>query len=56
MGCHFKATNEEGKMFPGDVEFHKMLEENRLETLKAVCGIKLPQDVELFSELKRLLS
>jgi len=37
-GCHFRATDEQGKRFPSDMEFDKKYELGISNVLKIICG------------------
>ena len=47
-GLRFKATDEKGNMFPGDLEFSEMLHERGLSwVLGNLCGLNGPGDTEV---------
>jgi len=48
-GLSFRGTDEAGEMFPGDADFHRMLESEGLESVvKTVSGITRKTDPHLF--------
>ena len=56
MGVLFRTKDEHGKMFPGDVEFHKSCDEDLDKVLDQVCGLKSEDDPDLIREFKIHLS
>ncbi|MHC4714201.1 MAG: mannitol dehydrogenase family protein [Planctomycetota bacterium] len=53
-GFLFKATDEKGEMFPGDAEFHELLESAGFDAvLHEVCGITKEDDPELFALISK---
>ena len=51
MGFHFRATDEQGTMWPGDADFHRMCEKDLDRVLKEVCGVNPRKDAEIYGAL-----
>jgi mannitol-1-phosphate 5-dehydrogenase len=51
-GLRFKGKDENGTMYPGDVEFHKSWELDREGVLREVCGLTGKKDAELIAKLE----
>ena len=56
MGFHFKAADEEGKLFHSDEAFHSLYRKDPELLLEKVCGLDPSQDVPIINELKQQLS
>ena len=55
MGFVFKARDENGRMFPGDEDFHKQWKQDPDWVLKEVCGLNPSADAEIIQSLKAFL-
>jgi mannitol-1-phosphate 5-dehydrogenase len=53
-GCHFRATDEEGRMLPADVEFSKLYEKGIAEILSNVCGFNRESHKLIFQEAEQI--
>lgn len=53
-GCHFRSTDEEGKLFPGDIEFSRLYGKGIRTILTEVCGFNLKSDKKLFREAEEI--
>lgn len=51
---HFKATDEEGKRLPADLEFEKIYQKGIRTALTTVCGFNDQGDQEIIEEAERL--
>lgn len=51
MGFLFRAVDEEGRMYPGDVEFHRQWEEDPGGVLEGVCGLNPSDDAWLIRQI-----
>ena len=51
MGLHFQAKDENGKMFPGDMEFRRAWSVDRESILEKVCGLKSEYDQPVIDRL-----
>jgi mannitol-1-phosphate 5-dehydrogenase len=49
-GCHFRAKDENGNMFPGDKEFAEEFEQGLKPILKSICGFDEILDKQIFQE------
>ena len=56
MGFLFKALDEHGVMFPGDVVFHEARTNNLDGVLQQVCGLNDLSDAALIAKLKKHLN
>ncbi len=55
MGFAFEARDENGRMFPGDEDFHKQWKQDPDRLLKEVCGLNPSVDAEIIHSLKTYL-
>jgi hypothetical protein len=55
IGFAFKARDENGRMFPGDEDFHKQWKQDPDRLLKEVCGLNPSADADLIQSLKTYL-
>ena len=49
-GCHFRATNEAGKMLPSDQEFVTIYAKGLQSVLTSICGFDSANDHEVITE------
>lgn len=54
IGCHFRATDEEGKMLPSDIEFDKIYISGIRNVLKNICGFNEINDLEVIEDAEKL--
>ncbi len=47
-GYHFRATDEQGKLFPGDAEFLAIAQKGIRDLLETVGGFSLEKDKQFF--------
>lgn len=52
MGFLFRACNEQGLMFDGDIKFQEAFDTNPDQVFTDVCGLKKPTDILLIEKLK----
>ncbi len=53
-GCHFKATDQEGKMLPSDIEFNKIYEKGISTVLRDICGFTKSTDLSVIKKAEEL--
>ena len=53
-GCHFRATSENGKIFPGDIEFAAIYESGIRNVLTRICGFDEKKDKQLIEEAEKM--
>jgi len=53
MGFCFRAGDERGEMFPGDMEFHLAWKQDPDSMLNKVCGLTIKDDATLIQRLKQ---
>ena len=53
-GCHFRATDEDGKMLESDIEFVKLYEKGIKMVLKDVCGFDEELHEMLFKDAEQI--
>lgn len=53
-GCHFKATDQEGKRLPSDLEFDKIYETGIRMVLKNICGFTESCDLTIIEKAEEL--
>lgn len=53
-GCHFRATNQEGKMLTDDIEFYKIYKSGIGNVLKIISGFNGIGDLEVIEAAKEL--
>jgi mannitol-1-phosphate 5-dehydrogenase len=53
-GCHFRAKDEHGNMFPADLEFIEIYEQGIAEVLSNVCGFDEVNYARIFSEAEAI--
>lgn len=53
-GCHFRAKDEDGNMFKGDLEFVKFYEKGIKSILTMLCGFDEIQNSQLFREAEAI--
>ncbi len=51
MGFLFRARNEHGAMFEGDIKFHEAFDTNPDQVFEHVCGLKKSTDIFLIEKL-----
>jgi mannitol-1-phosphate 5-dehydrogenase len=54
-GFHFRATDENNQMFPGDVEFHQMVSTDLDAVIEKICGLNISKEATLVSQLKYII-
>lgn len=52
-GCHFRSTDEEGWMFPEDIEFSRLYEKGIKTILQEVCAFNETNEPKLFQEAEK---
>jgi len=53
-GCHFRATDHDGKMHPADIEFSQIYEQGIREVLSVVCNFNIRDHEKVFTEADRM--
>ena len=53
-GCHFKATDQEGKRLTSDIEFDKIYEKGIHNVMRNICGFKEGYDITVIEKAKTL--
>jgi mannitol-1-phosphate 5-dehydrogenase len=53
-GCHFRATSENGKIFPGDIEFAAIYESGIRNVLTRICGFDEKKDKQLIEQAEKM--
>jgi mannitol-1-phosphate 5-dehydrogenase len=53
-GCHFRATGQNGKMFPGDIEFATIYETGIRNVLIRICGFDEIRDKAIIQEAEKM--
>lgn len=53
-GCHFRATDPDGKMHPSDVEFTQIYQQGIRKVLSVVCNFNNNEYDNLFTETDRI--
>ncbi len=53
-GCRFRATNEEGKLFPADAEFDQLYKTGIRNVLTEICGFDEKNDAAIINRLQKL--
>lgn len=54
LGFTFKGKDQQGQMFPGDVDFHKEWSQDPHKVLENVCGLTKKGDDVLVHKLLQL--
>lgn len=53
-GCHFRATDEEGKMMKEDIEFLRYYNKGIESVLREICSFDSNRDIALYTEAKKI--
>lgn len=53
-GCHFRAADEDGKMFKGDIEFIEIYRRGIKSVLTQLCGFNEKQNSSLYMEAEEI--
>ncbi|HBB92865.1 MAG TPA: mannitol-1-phosphate 5-dehydrogenase, partial [Bacteroidales bacterium] len=53
-GFHFRATDENGELYPGDVEFSKHFDMGTDHLLKEICRFDEHRERQVFEEVRQL--
>lgn len=53
-GCHFRATDSDGKMYPSDIEFAQIFQHGIRKVLSVVCNFNNNEYEMLFAEADRI--
>jgi mannitol-1-phosphate 5-dehydrogenase len=53
-GCRFRATDENGKMHPGDEKFSRLYQTGLRNVLSKICGFDEIKDSELIEEAEKM--
>jgi mannitol-1-phosphate 5-dehydrogenase len=53
-GCHFRATGQNGKMFPGDIEFATIYETGIRNVMIRICGFDEIRDKAIILEAEKM--
>lgn len=53
-GFHFRATDENGELYPGDVEFSKHFDQGTDHLLKEICGFDENRERQVFEEAREM--
>ncbi len=53
-GCHFKAKDEEGNIYPGDIEFFKIYNQGVAEVLRTICTLDERMYPQVFLEAEQI--
>jgi mannitol-1-phosphate 5-dehydrogenase len=53
-GCSFRATDENGNLFPADIEFDRIYKTGIRNILTKICGFNEKKDAEIIKSLKNI--